>query len=278
MKIHDLQARRRARTKGRKRVGRGIGGKGGKTAGRGTKGQKARGTIPVGFEGGQLPLHMRVPKLKGFNNPFRVEYQAINLDILEATGLDEVTPETLHGQGPHPQGRARQGARPGRAHPRRHGARPTRFSKSAEAAITAAGGTVEVLPLPWGDRRPPRQGQPAHQPLASAGPSGPRSTGPIRSQPVLSSLRNIFKVPDLRNKILFTLLMLALYRFGRLHPGARASTSAPSRRCKDQADAGRRARPSCSSSPAARSPSSPSSRSGSCRTSRRRSSCRSSPW
>ena len=47
-----------------------------------------------------MPLHMRVPKLKGFNNPFRVEYQAINLDTLEATGLDEVTPETLPRQGP----------------------------------------------------------------------------------------------------------------------------------------------------------------------------------
>jgi large subunit ribosomal protein L15 len=71
-------------TKSRKRVGRGIGGKGGKTAGRGTKGQRARNTVPVGFEGGQLPMHMRIPKLRGFNNPFRVEYQAVNLDTIEA--------------------------------------------------------------------------------------------------------------------------------------------------------------------------------------------------
>ena len=63
-----------------KRVGRGVGGKGGKTAGRGTKGQHARNTVAVGFEGGQMPLKQRVPKMKGFNNPFRVEYQAINLD------------------------------------------------------------------------------------------------------------------------------------------------------------------------------------------------------
>ena len=67
-------------TKPRKRVGRGIGGKGGKTAGRGTKGQHARNTVARGFEGGQMPLKQRVPKLKGFNNPFRVEYRPVNLD------------------------------------------------------------------------------------------------------------------------------------------------------------------------------------------------------
>jgi hypothetical protein len=89
MKVHDLQPAPGS-NKGRKRVGRGIAGKGGKTAGRGTKGQKARGTIPAAFEGGQMPLHMRVPKLKGFNNPFRVEYQALNLDTLEASGLDHL--------------------------------------------------------------------------------------------------------------------------------------------------------------------------------------------
>ena len=81
----------------KKRVGRGIGGKGGKTAGRGTKGQQSRGRGKVarGFEGGQMPLKQRVPKLKGFNNPFRVEYQAVNLDSL--TEIDEpvVNPEIL---------------------------------------------------------------------------------------------------------------------------------------------------------------------------------------
>jgi large subunit ribosomal protein L15 len=68
--------------KRRKRVARGIGGRGGKTAGRGTKGQYARNTVARGFEGGQMPLKQRVPKLKGFNNPFRVEYYAVNLDAL----------------------------------------------------------------------------------------------------------------------------------------------------------------------------------------------------
>ncbi len=61
------------------RVGRGEGGKRGKTAGRGTKGTKARNTVRVGFEGGQMPLHMRLPKLKGFTNPFRVEYLVVNV-------------------------------------------------------------------------------------------------------------------------------------------------------------------------------------------------------
>ncbi|MBT2266603.1 MULTISPECIES: 50S ribosomal protein L15 [Rhodococcus] len=61
------------------RVGRGEGGKRGKTAGRGTKGTKARNTVRVGFEGGQMPLHMRLPKLKGFKNPFRTEYQVVNV-------------------------------------------------------------------------------------------------------------------------------------------------------------------------------------------------------
>lgn len=156
MKVHDLKPAEGS-TKRRKRVGRGIGGKGGKTAGRGTKGQGARDTIPVGFEGGQLPLHMRVPKLKGFNNPFRVEYQGINLDTLEASGLDEVTPEVLHEHGLVHKGALVKVLGRGQI------TRPVRvsahaFSKAAEAAITAAGGSVEVLPKPWGDRRPPAKG------------------------------------------------------------------------------------------------------------------------
>ena len=81
MKIHDLQPPEGS-NRGSKRVARGIGGKGGKTAGRGSKGQRARNTVRVGFEGGQNPLHLRLPKLRGFNNPFRVEYQAVNLDTI----------------------------------------------------------------------------------------------------------------------------------------------------------------------------------------------------
>ncbi|HEX4245132.1 MAG TPA: 50S ribosomal protein L15, partial [Acidimicrobiales bacterium] len=81
MKVHELRPPAGS-TRPRRRVGRGIAGKGGKTAGRGTKGQAARSKIPAGFEGGQLPLMQRIPKLRGFKNPFRVEYQVVNLDKL----------------------------------------------------------------------------------------------------------------------------------------------------------------------------------------------------
>jgi large subunit ribosomal protein L15 len=156
MKIHDLQPALGSNRR-RKRVGRGIGGKGGKTAGRGMKGQKARDTVPVGFEGGQLPLHMRVPKLKGFKNPFRVEYQAVNLDVIEETGLSEVDPTVLHERGLVHKGALVKVLGRGQV-TKAVTVRAHAFSKSAEAALTAAGGTVERLPLPWGDRRPPAKG------------------------------------------------------------------------------------------------------------------------
>ena len=80
LKFHHLRPAPGAKT-AKTRVGRGEGSKG-KTAGRGTKGQKARYQVKVGFEGGQMPLHMRVPKLRGFSNPFRVEYQVVNVSRL----------------------------------------------------------------------------------------------------------------------------------------------------------------------------------------------------
>lgn len=80
LKIHDLRPAPGS-NKARTRVGRGEGSKG-KTAGRGTKGTKARYQVPMGFEGGQMPMHMRLPKLRGFKNPARVEYQVVNLDKL----------------------------------------------------------------------------------------------------------------------------------------------------------------------------------------------------
>jgi large subunit ribosomal protein L15 len=82
LKVHHLRPAPGARTE-KTRVGRGAASKG-KTAGRGTKGSKARGQIRPGFEGGQMPLHMRLPKLKGFRNRFRVPYQVVNLDRLAA--------------------------------------------------------------------------------------------------------------------------------------------------------------------------------------------------
>ena len=86
-------------TKAKKRVGRGIGGKGGKTAGAGTKGQhsRGRGKVGRGFEGGQTGLKQRVPKLKGFNNPFRVEYSPVNLDQVASIGAGTVDPDVLVG-------------------------------------------------------------------------------------------------------------------------------------------------------------------------------------
>lgn len=81
IKIHHLRPAPGAKTE-KTRVGRGEGGKGGKTAGRGTKGTKARKTVPAAFEGGQMPLHMRLPKLKGFRNRFRTEYQVVNVGDL----------------------------------------------------------------------------------------------------------------------------------------------------------------------------------------------------
>lgn len=80
LKIHNLRPAPGART-AKTRVGRGEASKG-KTAGRGTKGTKARYQVPERFEGGQMPLHMRLPKLKGFKNPFKTEYQVVNLDKL----------------------------------------------------------------------------------------------------------------------------------------------------------------------------------------------------
>src|SRR3954453_5231538 len=82
LKVHHLRPAPGAKT-AKTRVGRGEGSKG-KTAGRGTKGTKARYQVPARFEGGQMPLHMRLPKLKGFKNPFRTEYQVVNLDKLAA--------------------------------------------------------------------------------------------------------------------------------------------------------------------------------------------------
>ena len=80
LKLHHLRPAPGAKT-AKTRVGRGEGSKG-KTSGRGTKGTKARYQVPAAFEGGQMPIHMRLPKLKGFRNPFKVEFQVVNLDKL----------------------------------------------------------------------------------------------------------------------------------------------------------------------------------------------------
>ncbi len=155
MKVHDLKPAEGS-TKRRKRVGRGIGSKG-KTSGRGSKGQRARNTVRLGFEGGQMPLHQRVPKLRGFNNPFRIDYQAINLDTIEDSGLAEVTPESLLANGLVGKGSLVKVLGRGEL-TRAVTVKAHAFSASAEAAITAAGGTTELVEKPYGDRRPPAQG------------------------------------------------------------------------------------------------------------------------
>ncbi len=147
MKIHDLKPAEGSNRR-RKRVGRGIGGKGGKTAGRGTKGQKARDTVPVTFEGGQLPLNMRIPKLRGFNNPFRVEYQAINLDTIQESGLDHITPESLLAHGLVSKGALVKILGRGEL-TRKVTVDAHAFSQSAQAAIESAGGTTNRLELPF---------------------------------------------------------------------------------------------------------------------------------
>jgi large subunit ribosomal protein L15 len=160
MKVHDLAPSPGA-TKKPKRVGRGTGGKGGKTAGRGTKGQRARNTVPRGFEGGQMPLKQRVPKLKGFTNPFRVEYSAVNLDTLEelADRLDgSATPESLAAAGAVRSGVfVKVLARGEISH--KLDVTVHAVSKAAETAITAAGGTVTLLPLPFNGEN--KAGRPA---------------------------------------------------------------------------------------------------------------------
>jgi len=152
MKLHDLKSPEGS-THRKRIVGRGIAGKGGKTAGRGTKGQKARRTIPAGFEGGQLPLLQRIPKLKGFTNPFRVEYTPVNLDTLVVLGLSDVTLDVLV-----ENGLARKkdlvkilgrGTLNSKMNVSAHA-----FSASAKAAIEAAGGTTTELDKPFAVRPP----------------------------------------------------------------------------------------------------------------------------
>ncbi len=162
MKVHDL-APAPGSNKRAKRKARGTGGKGGKTAGRGSKGQRARNTVARGFEGGQTPLKQRVPKLSGFNNPFRVEYQAINLhalnDLAEKVGadidLDALVASGLLTKGDFAKILAR-GEITTKVNVHAHGA-----SAAAVAAIEAAGGSVTLVTLPFMEEG--KAGRPAVQ-------------------------------------------------------------------------------------------------------------------
>jgi large subunit ribosomal protein L15 len=144
LKVHHLRPAPGAKT-AKTRVGRGEGSKG-KTAGRGTKGTKARYQVPARFEGGQMPLHMRLPKLRGFKNPFRTEYQVVNLDRLSELFPEggEVTVDTLVANGAVRKGQPVKVLGSGEitvalrvtAHA---------FSASAKDKIAAAGGSATEL-------------------------------------------------------------------------------------------------------------------------------------
>jgi large subunit ribosomal protein L15 len=144
LKVHHLRPAPGAK-KAKMRVGRGEGSKG-KTAGRGTKGTRARYQVPAGFEGGQMPLHMRLPKLRGFKNPFRTEYQVVNLDRLGALFPDggDVTVADLVAKGAVRDGHVVKVLGTGditvalniTAH---------RFSASAAEKIAAAGGSTTQI-------------------------------------------------------------------------------------------------------------------------------------
>jgi len=145
MKLHHLKPAEGSK-KARIRVGRGEGGRRGKTAGRGTKGQKARSKVRPGFEGGQMPLQRRIPKLKGFKNRNKEYFALINVEKLAANFVagDAVDPDVLRSQGlVKKRGRVKvlgegeiEVALTVRAHA---------FSLGAVEKIQAAGGTVEVV-------------------------------------------------------------------------------------------------------------------------------------
>ena len=141
LKVHHLRPAPGAKT-AKTRVGRGEASKG-KTAGRGTKGTKARYQVPTRFEGGQMPLHMRLPKLRGFKNPFRVEYQVVNLDKLSALYPNggDVTVADLVAKGAVRKGQPVKVLGTGELTVKVSVAVDA-YSASAKDAIVAAGGSV----------------------------------------------------------------------------------------------------------------------------------------
>jgi len=144
LKLHHLKPAPGAK-KAKNRVGRGEGSKG-KTAGRGTKGTKARYQVPAAFEGGQMPIHMRLPKLKGFKNPFKVEFQVVNLDKIGALYPEggQVTVESLVAGGAVRKGHPVKVLGQGKIAVRVDVVVDA-VSASAKEKIEAAGGSVTVL-------------------------------------------------------------------------------------------------------------------------------------
>lgn len=144
LKVHHLRPAPGAKT-AKTRVGRGEGSKG-KTAGRGTKGTKARYQVPERFEGGSTPLHMRLPKLRGFKNPFKTEYQVVNLDKLSALYPDggDVTVEDLVSKGAVRRGQLVKVLGTGEITSAVNVSADA-FSSSAKEKIEAAGGSTTQL-------------------------------------------------------------------------------------------------------------------------------------
>jgi large subunit ribosomal protein L15 len=144
LKVHHLRPAPGSKT-AKTRVGRGEGSKG-KTAGRGTKGQKAKTNIPARFEGGQMPMHMRLPKLRGFTNPFRVEYQVVNLDKLSELYPQggDVTVADLVAKGAVRKNEVVKILGSGEIAVKVN-VKADAFSASAKAKIEAAGGSAESL-------------------------------------------------------------------------------------------------------------------------------------
>ncbi|GGB46253.1 50S ribosomal protein L15 [Flexivirga endophytica] len=141
LKVHHLRPAPGAKT-AKTRVGRGEGSKG-KTAGRGTKGTKARYQVPEGFEGGQTPIHMRLPKMRGFKNPFKVTYQVVNLDKISALFPDggDVTVEDLVAKGAVRKGQPVKVLGTGEITVTVN-LTVQKFSASAKDKVEAAGGTI----------------------------------------------------------------------------------------------------------------------------------------
>jgi large subunit ribosomal protein L15 len=230
MKLHDLRPAPGSRTP-RIRVGRGIAAGGGKTAGRGTKGQKARagGSIPPWFEGGQTPLHQRIPKLRGFRNPFKVEYEIVNLGRIaalvelgalepgepaEATkpGADKpkagktssAAPITVNQEILRAVGLVRTLDKPMKVLGQGEIDRPLfvvadAFSTSAVTKIEAAGGSVQVLQIPT-RRQPalgvelPAEGEPRAEGSADGASDG-STEGPVQTREARSGATAVETAP-----------------------------------------------------------------------------------
>jgi len=146
IKIHHLRPAPGAKTE-KIRVGRGEGGKRGKTAGRGTKGTKARKNVPARFEGGQMPIHMRLPKLRGFKNRFRTEYQPVNLGDIDRMFPDggKVGVEELVAKGLVRKNELVKVLGDGDVDGVKLDVTAHKFSKSATEKLTEAGGSATAL-------------------------------------------------------------------------------------------------------------------------------------